>query len=194
MRNRGCGVSIQLYDEVLADCLRKTEIATEYCYRVQRQYPNISIFWVFCDAPIKIELAFREIARILDLGGHNDPGADIVRLVSLHFQRGYAKHWLLVLDNADDVELLTKGKNALAEYILTYRNGSIIIATKDRHVAQTLTSSAQDIIMIGRLPSKDALKLFRSKLPGDEKFDDAVELQILEILEYVPLGIAQAAA
>lgn len=194
MRNRGCRVSIQLHGEVLADCLRKTEIATEYCYRVQGQYPNISIFWVPCDTPIKIELAFREIARLLDLGGRNDPGAEIVRLVSLHFQRGYAKHWLLVLDNANDVELLTKGKNALVESIPTYRNGSIIITTKDRYVAQRLTSSAQDTIVIDRLPSKDALTLFRSKLPGDAKLDDAVELQILEILEYVPLGIAQAAA
>ncbi|KAL8785645.1 MAG: hypothetical protein Q9195_008565 [Heterodermia aff. obscurata] len=172
----------------------KTEIATEYCYRVWGQYPSVSIFWVPCDSLTKIELAFREIARIFDLGGHDDPGADVVQLVSLHFQRGYAKHWLLVLDNADDVELLTKGKSALAKCIPAYRNGSIIITTTDRYVAQTLTGRAHDTIMVDRLSSKDALKLFRSKLPGDAKLDETVELQILEILEYLPLGITQAAA
>ena len=191
---RGRRVSNCLYGEVSADCLRKTEIATEYCYRVWGQYPKISIFWVPCDSLIKIELAFREIARIFDLGGHDDPATDIVPLVSLHFQRGYAKHWLLVLDNADDVELLTKGKNALAKWIPAYRNGSVIITTKDRYVAQTLTGRAHDSIMIDRLSSEDALTLFRSKLPGDAKLDEAVELQILEILEYLPLGITQAAA
>ena len=48
--------------------------------------------------------------------------------------------------------------------------------------------------MIDRLSSQDALTLFRSKLPGDAKLDESVELQILEILEYSPLGITQAAA
>ena len=139
-------------------------------------------------------MAFREIARIFDLGGHSDPDTDIVQLVSLHFQRGYAKEWLLVLDNADDIDLLTKGKNALAKCIPAYRNGSIIITTKDRHVARILTDRAHETIMIDRLSSKDALTLFRAKLPGDAKLDDAVELQILEILEYLPLGITQAAA
>ncbi|KAG7001298.1 hypothetical protein G7Y79_00032g066510 [Physcia stellaris] len=172
----------------------KTEIATEYCYRVWGQYSDISIFWVPCDSLVKIELAFREIARVLGLGGHDDPGTDIVQLVSLHFQRGYAKHWLLVLDNADDVELLTKGKNALAKCIPTYRNGSIIVTSKDRYVAQTLTGRAHDTIVIERLSCKDALTLFRSRLPGGTKLDDAIELQILDILEYLPSGIAQAAA
>ena len=194
MGNRGRGVSIWPYSEVSADCLRKTEIATEYCYRVWGQYPKISIFWVPCDSLIKIELAFRKIAQLLDLAGHDDPATDIVPLVSLHFERGYVKHWLLVLDNADDVELLTKGKNALAKRIPAYRNGSVIITAKDSYAAQTLTSRAHDSIMIDRLSPNDALTLFRSKLPGDAKLDDAVELQILEFLEYLPLGITQAAA
>ena len=128
------------------------------------------------------------------MGGHGEPGTDIVQLVSLHLQRGFAKRWLLVLDNADDVDLLTKGKNALAKCTLAYRNGSIIITTKDRHVAQILTGRAHGTIIIERLSSKDALTLFRAKLPGHAKLDDAVELQILEILEYLPLGIIQAAA
>ena len=128
------------------------------------------------------------------MGGRDDPGTDIVQVVSLHFQRGYAKHWLFVLDNADDVEILTKGKNALAKCISTYRNGSIIITSKDRYVAQILTGRAHDTIMIDRLSCRDALTLFRSKLPGDTKLVDAIELQILDIVKYLPLGIIQAAA
>lgn len=194
MGDRRRRVSVWLHGEFYADCFRKTEIATEYCYRVWDKYPDISILWVDCDSLIKIELAFREIARNFDLGGHDDPNTDIVQLVSLHFQRGYIKNWLLVLDNADDVELLNKGKNALAKCIPAYRNGSIIITTKDRYVAQTLTGRAHDALMIDRLSFKDALTLFRAKLPGDAKLDDAIELQILEILEHLPLGITQAAA
>ena len=139
-------------------------------------------------------MAFREIARLFDLGGHDDPDIDIVQLVTLHFQQGYAKPWLMVLDNADDIEILNRCKGALANCNTAYRHGSVIITTKDRHVAQKLTDRAHNTIMVGRLSPRDALALFRSKLPGDAKLDDTVELRILEILEYLPLGITQAAA
>ena len=146
-----------------------------------------------CDNLNKIELAFRRIAQILSLPGLDDPDIDMIELVSHHFQRGDAQPCLLVLDNADDVELFSEGDNALARVIPTYR-GDVIVTTRDRHVAQAFTGTARGSLTIDRLSSKDSSTLFRSKLPNDVKIDEVVEMQILEILEHLPLCITQAAA
>ena len=122
-----------------------------------------------------------------------DPDNDMINLVSLRFRQDDAKPWLLILDNADEAEILTEGGNALAIFIPNYRNGFVIITTRDRYVAQVFTGTAHGSLTIDRLSPEDALTLFRSKLLDDAKFDKAVKLQILEILEHLPLCITQAA-
>ena len=141
----------------------------------------------------KIEMGFKQVARALDLR-EDDPDTDMIQLVSFHLQQNQLKPWLLILDNADDIELLTVGQNALAKLVPKLRGGSVIITTRDRSVAQIFTGTVHDSITVDRLSPQNALTLFRSKLPGDLKQNEAVELQILEILEHLPLCITQAAA
>lgn len=152
------------------------------------------MFWIPCDDLTQIELAFNNIAKILRLPGQEDPDIDKVHLVSRYFCQGATPSWLMILDNFDDSELLTNEKSQLAELIPKYRGGQVLITTRDSHVAQILTGSSNNCLMIDRLPSGDALTLFRSKLPSKTKLDEATELQILEVLEYLPLCITQAAA
>lgn len=142
----------------------------------------------------QIELAFSDIASILHLPGRDDPDADKIQLVSRHFFRRDTPPWLIVLDNFDDSELLTHEKSKLADLVPRYRSGQVLITTRDSHVAQILIGSSNSCLTIGRLPPGDAQALFRSKLPNKTDFDEATELQILEVLEYLPLCITQAAA
>ena len=142
----------------------------------------------------QIELAFSDIANILRLPGQDDSDADKIQMVAQYFCRGDASPWFIVLDNFDDSELLTKGRSTLAEFIPRYRGGQVLITTRDSHVAQILTGSSNSYLTIDRLPPVDAQALFRSKLPNKTEFDEAAELQILEVLEYLPLCITQAAA
>ena len=173
---------------------RKTEIAIEYCYRIWSKQPSISIYWVSCDSLTKIELAFNTIARRLDLPGHEDVATDIIGLVSRQFEHNVSRSWLLVLDNADDIELITEGQGGLAQHIRKFRGGSVIVTTRDRYVAQAFVGTRDRCLLVDRLTPTEALTLLRSKLPGDVKCDETVELQILKILEYLPLCITQAAA
>lgn len=99
----------------------------------------------------------------------------------------------MVLDNADDAKLLTEGDTALARFVSKYRGGHVIVSTRDRYVAQVLTGKA-DGLTVTALSPQDAKKLFRSRLPDDIELDEAIELQILEILEHLPLCITPAAA
>ena len=142
----------------------------------------------------QIELAFDEIANILQLSGPQDPNAENIQLVSRYFCQGATPPWFIILDNFDDSELLTKGKSQLADLVPKYRGGQVLITTRDRHVAQILTGSSDSCLTIDRLPPGDALTLFRLKLPSKTNLDLDTELQILEILEYLPLCITQAAA
>ena len=161
--------------------IRKTEIVTEYCYSFRSFYPDVSIFWISCDSLTKIELAFSNIAHILNLRGHDEPDTDVIQLVSRHLQQGHGIPWLLVLDSADDFELLTQGSNALAQLIPRYRGGTVIITTRDYLVAQVLTGTAHGILTVNRLSHQESLTLFRSPLPNDARLDEAIEVQIFEI-------------
>ncbi|KAL1602349.1 hypothetical protein SLS60_005765 [Paraconiothyrium brasiliense] len=172
----------------------KTEVAAEFCYRYYENNPKNLIFWIACDSCIKIDLAFRDIAIRLKLPGYDDPNTNHWDLAVQYLSSDQDRQWLMVLDNADDVELMTEGQNALAKLVRNFRNGAVIITTRDRYVARTIVGSKKSVVTVNSLSPEDASKLFRSKLPCDTKIDHAVELEVLDILEYLPLCITQAAA
>jgi tetratricopeptide (TPR) repeat protein len=180
-------------EDKLTEC-SKTEIAIEYCYRSWHKEPATQIFWVSCDNREKMDLSFKEIALRLALPGHDDADMNMTQLVCRHLQQHCSFPWLMVLDNADDAEILENGEDALARHVPNFKHGSVIVTTRDREVGQALTGKAHRSLKIDRLSPKDALKLFRHRLPDDTKLDEPLELQILSILEYLPLCITQAAA
>ena len=172
----------------------KTEIAAEFCYRYHKQHTDISVFWISCDSNIKIDLALGDVAVRLKLPGYDDPRTNLPELATRYLSSDLARPWLMVLDNADDIELMTKGEKALGKLVRNFRNGLVILTTRDRYVARTIVGSGRSIITINSLSPADAQTLLRSKLPGDTKIDPIIELKVLDILEYLPLCITQAAA
>ena len=109
--------------------------------------------------------------------------------------------WLLVLDNADDLDLyfgklpsITQEKQ-LHEYLPRNGGVKIIITTSDRRVASRLTDR-EDPIMISPMDLKDASSLLKSRTILDRTLDlNATELAgFLETLGNLPLAITQAAA
>ncbi|MCJ1387011.1 hypothetical protein MMC17_010140 [Xylographa soralifera] len=172
----------------------KTEIAAEFCYRYYKEHSDVSIFWIPCDNDINIDLAFREVARRLKLPGYDDPKTDQSDLVVRYMSGGEANPWLMVPDNADHIELMTEGKRALARLVPKFRKGFVVLTTRDRYVAPAVVGSGYSSITVNSLCPADAQTLLRSKLPDDAKIDESNELEILEILEYLPLCITQAAA
>ena len=100
----------------------------------------------------------------------------------------------MVLDNADDIDLITVGSRALARFLPKFRNGCVILTTRDRSVARAVVGSGSSSITVNRLDLADAQSLLRSKLPNDATMDEKTELEVLEILDYLPLCITQAAA
>lgn len=102
---------------------------------------------------------------------------------------GEAQPRLVVPDNADDIELMKGGKRALATLLPKFRNGFVILTTRDPFVARTVVGSGRSIITVNSLCNNDAQILLRSKLPDVVTIDEVIELQIVEILECLPLCI-----
>ena len=117
-------------------------------------------------------------------------------------------NWLLVLDNADDSDVFFDCRSTstfqdpesqrpivpLGMYIpQTSRRGSILITSRNRDAAYRLTDCVDNLIDVPYMSKEDATALLCKKLPKDNSSDDE-KLELVELLEYLPLAITQAAS
>ena len=148
------------------------------------------------------------ISRELKIPGADNPKANVFTLVKDWLERKDCNKWLMIIDNADDidmffrseqkqVDLLNDSQNlvpipALHEYIPHCFHGSILITTRDKKIGIRLTKS-QGAIEIPKLNSMESSELVRKAL-GEliTESDDITRLS--ESLEHLPLALAQAAA
>ena len=159
------------------------------------------MFWVHAGTFHRFEQAYRDIAREMSIPGTEDPKSDPLIIVRDWLNKPENGPWLLILDNADDLDLFfelnrseTEPNSALlSDFLPRNTNGFMITTTRDKRIGQRLTDR-EEAVMIAPLASKDAGQLLRSRIPGLENIKDE-DIQILvEILGYIPLAITQAAA
>ena len=187
---------------------RKSQIAIEYAYRFREQFPPHWIFWVHAGNRARFCQAYEDIAVQAGLAGRDDPKVDVLRLVREWLGSGErSQPWLMVLDNADNGDIFfTDGKSAptqgasppeafkpLSFYLPESRIGSILVTTRDRRVAVTLTNNSRRVIDVQPLEPADAKYLLFRKLPDDNSTDRAFG-DLVEALDCLPLAITQAAA
>ena len=102
--------------------------------------------------------------------------------------------WMMVVDNADDTEVIFNPSGlpkSLREHLPSSPNGSIVITTRNREVAEGLTEHA-NIFEVGPMTTAEATELLLRKLkvhPGDIE-----TASLVHQLDCMPLAITQAAA
>ncbi|KAI9779071.1 MAG: hypothetical protein M1839_007737 [Geoglossum umbratile] len=184
----------------------KSQIAIEYCYRYRDSHTEAKVFWVHASNYARFEEGYKDIARELALPGFDDPDVNTLQLVLRWLSDDVNSPWLLVLDNADDMEILF-GSNphtslqqngrelatALASHLPRGSSGSIIITTRDTRVGEVLANRQKPILLLP-FTTADAERLLRRKVPENGKLDKAESIELLEALSYLPLAITQAAA
>lgn len=159
----------------------KTQIAVETIYRFHHLDPNCSIFWVPALNSTVFEEAYRKIGRKLQIPRINDADADIIGLVKEALETREVGRWLLVVDNADDANMVLHGV-PLARCRPDNPNGSILFTTRNRHVAIDLKATH---ITVEPMHMLDAVKLLGS---GDldshlvEGRNSASTKQVLDLL------------
>ncbi|KAI0810007.1 P-loop containing nucleoside triphosphate hydrolase protein [Xylaria sp. FL0064] len=186
----------------------KSQLAIEHAYRVRdgavRENQEIWVFWVHAETRARVEEGFKSIADAAKIPGRNQPKADIPQLVYQWLQNERNGRWLMILDSADNIDVFyntdktaryrtAEGeKKPLSAYLPQSSNGSILVTTRNRQLAFQLTGSYNDIIDVGPMDQEHALALLVRK--SKEDADMHMVTNLVEVLEYMPLAISQAAA
>jgi tetratricopeptide (TPR) repeat protein len=180
---------------------RKSQIAIEYGYRVQRDFPSTWVFWIDAENVTKMEEGYREIARTLRINGTNDKDADVFALVYDWLRNEANATWLMIIDNADDKDVFTslppryKGSDhskQIREFIPQSSNGSILVTSRSRDAAFLITCNYKNIKTVEPMSEVEALALLQTQLE-DIHEDNDMKL-LVETVDYIPLAITHAAA
>ncbi|CZR52081.1 related to kinesin light chain [Phialocephala subalpina] len=189
----------------------KSQLAIEYAYRTRDRSPQTWVFWVHASNATRLEESFRHIADCVKISGRKNPQADIFQLVHDRLCDEKRGKWALILDNVDDASFLVEARRteregqpsgiesaksrSLMSYLPQCPHGSILITTRSEDEALSLVEQ-RNIITIEPMSSEDALKLFETKLVGNNDGSDNgdVAAELLVALELMPLAIVQAAA
>ena len=133
-----------------------------------------------------------EIARKLSVQVNS--GEDVKDLVRRYLSSEAAGPWLLVVDNADDMELFSSPINdgtGIMDYLPASDLGLVLLTTRSRKVAVSFAGG--DIIDLDSMDHTEATSLLKRYLPtGNIPSSDSAEL--LKELVYLPLAIVQAAS
>jgi tetratricopeptide (TPR) repeat protein len=177
----------------------KTQLAIELVHRTIAKHKACSVFWISATDPESLHQSYLSIAKKLSIPGWDKDGTDAKHLVQEYLSKGSAGEWLLVFDNADDVDMWMhkpaseQGSGRLIDYLPRSTQGSIVFTTRDRKAAVKL--AAQNVIEVSEMSADAAKELLQKCLisPGLTDADRSTEA-LLAQLTYLPLAIVQASA
>ena len=177
----------------------KTQIALELAYRTQERYPECSIFWVPATNGESLQQAYLEIGRQLRISGLEQEQGDVKKLVQRYLSDESAGRWLLIFDNADDIDMWINRDEAkdappgLINYLPQSNRGSLVFTTRSRKVAVKLTQ--QNVIEVSEMDEDLARQLLRNSLINQDLIQNHKDtVNLLKQLTFLPLALVQAAA
>jgi KaiC/GvpD/RAD55 family RecA-like ATPase len=101
----------------------KSALALEFAYRAIKSHAKHLVFWVPAISRESFELAYREAGILLRIPGVMDENANIKQLVKDKLSKSSVANWLMIVDNADDSQVLTSqldgdtGSSRLSDYL-----------------------------------------------------------------------------
>ncbi|CEL11460.1 hypothetical protein ASPCAL14562 [Aspergillus calidoustus] len=177
----------------------KTQIALEFAYRTQRLRPECSIYWIPAANFETLQRTYFRIAQQLLLAGLKEEGTDVKKLLKDYLCDSSAGEWLLIFDNADDIDMWfgkSKGDTEpcrLSDYVPWSRTGSVLFTTRFKKIASRL--AMQNVIKVPEMDEARALELLSERLLEKSLLQDREQaVLLLKQLVYLPLAIVQAAS
>jgi tetratricopeptide (TPR) repeat protein len=141
-----------------------------------------------------VEQAYVEIAKKLGLQRSNDD-ENFKELVCRFLSSNEAGTWLLIVDNADDPELVfgSENESGIDQFLPESENGLVLLTTRSRQIG--VTFAQVDIIDIEGMQQEEASHLLEKSLIRKQLLHDTTLVkELLMQLAYLPLAITQAAA
>lgn len=166
----------------------KTQVAVEYAYRYHKEYRVV--LWVRASSPESLVSDFISIAHLLDLRVKDEQDQAIVVAAVKYWLKEH-KNWLLILDDADDVQIAS-------DLIGSLGAGHVLLTTRTQHSG----TFAQRIEVKKMEPEEGVRFLLRRAeiLALDMPFDNAPKIErhrareLAQLLDGLPLALDQAGA
>jgi nucleoside phosphorylase/tetratricopeptide (TPR) repeat protein len=174
--------------------VEKTQIALEFAYRMREKFPECSIFWIPCTSYETVEQAYLDIASVI--GMPSIEPAKVKEQVMAHLSQDSSGPWLLIFDNADDIEMWIKGSDTappLKSFLPRSENGHVLFTSRNRKLAVKVASP--NVLSVPDVDEITAMKILQKLLIKEGLlFDNDITTALLEQLGFLPLAISQAAA
>ncbi|KFZ12799.1 hypothetical protein V502_06903 [Pseudogymnoascus sp. VKM F-4520 (FW-2644)] len=175
----------------------KSQVAIEFAYQYREKHPGAAIYWIHASDASRFEVDYLQIGIQVRLPGMMVPNKDPKELVREWLCTKASGRWLMIVDNADDVsdffpDGTTEKAKGLAQFLPTCGNGSIVITTRNKKAGVKFATS-MGIIILERMDPFSAEKIFNARVGGDKSATNDVA-ELLKLLDYLPLAIAQAAS
>ncbi|CZR55532.1 uncharacterized protein PAC_05420 [Phialocephala subalpina] len=165
----------------------KTQIALTYAFNHRSDYD--SVFFLNAASSDSLTRDFIKLHQILNLGAV-DANENKVECVKRWFTRSDNTSWLIIFDNADDIEDID-----LSSYFPLSDTGDILITTHDHRIEHPdLTTCALHLDVLSPEDAEELLvkrAAIQSLTLGEEQKFPAL---IVKELGYLPLAIDQAGA
>ncbi|KAH7459857.1 hypothetical protein FOMA001_g19797 [Fusarium oxysporum f. sp. matthiolae] len=172
----------------------KTQIALQLAYQIKEKKKHYSVFWVPALSRASFEQACMRIMDACGIPTTDDSNA--VESVRQHLNSKIAGKWLLVVDNADDMQTVMGSKgadNGLYRSLPQSDQGRILFTTRYRKVA--ISVAGRNIVEVPAMSRDEARSYFKGALMQEmPSADDEVMNHLLTLLAHFPLAITQAAA
>jgi tetratricopeptide (TPR) repeat protein len=155
----------------------------------------VSIFWMPALSLESFEQACVAVAAALHISQSGTGQDDAKELVKEYLSTDQAGPWLLVLDNADDHDILfgTEHAEGIIDYLPESEKGITVFTTRVQELAVSLTRG--DVLELGSMSRPDATDFLKKSLIKKSLTADRKEVEeLLDELACLPLAIAQAAA
>ncbi|KAF6219379.1 hypothetical protein HO133_005205 [Letharia lupina] len=171
----------------------KTKIALQYAQRF-KSHLEVSVFWVYAGTVERFKNAYRQIARKLGIPGSESPEANILELVKERLESADFGKWLMILDNADDEEIMYgQGSARLCQHLPRSYQGSILLTSRFGHVGRKFAKT--NIIELPSMTLADSTSLLISLLGNNFPYTPKEScIELVEELSRTPLAIVQAAS
>ncbi len=170
----------------------KTRIALQFANNFKSSKEN-SVFWVHAGNAERLKKSYFDIVRKVAMPGCDAPQTNVLQLVKDWLEGEESGRWLLVIDNADNMEMLYGPQSSdLASYFPRSNNGSILMTTRYRKVGIKF-ATAKNTISIPVLSPDESHQFLESRL-GHEVREDNNRRELAEELGNIPLALVQAAS
>ncbi|KAF5673916.1 ankyrin protein 3 [Fusarium heterosporum] len=172
----------------------KTQIALQMAYWTKETKQDYSVFWAPALSRASFEQACVQIIDACKIPNTNDE--DAIEIVRRYLSSEAAGKWLLIVDNADDIETVMGSTNAekgIYRSLPQSSQGRILFTTRYRKVAVSV--AGRNIVDVHAMSQDEATSYLKDALiDGISPSDEQATHRLLELLTYLPLAITQTAA